>query len=329
MTRPTPGELLTLSGRYWETCALHAAAALDLFAALGPVPRPAADLARELSLDPRALGMLLDALAAMGLAAKGDGGYRADDEARALLAGDSPRSVRPMIMHHHHIMEAWQLLPEAVRTGRATSRHGFEDPVRREAFLMGMFVNAMAIAPGLARELPLSGRARLLDLGGGPGTYAIHFCLENPGLSATVFDQPATRPFALATAGRFGVGDRVSFAPGDFLSDPLPGGFDAAWLSQILHGDGPADCRSIVAKAAGALNPGGVLFIHEFILDDAGDTPLFATLFALNMLVQTRNGQSYTEGELRAMMEGAGLADIRRLPFRGPNDSGILAGVKP
>ena len=194
---------------------------------------------------------------------------------------------------------------------------------------MGMFVNAMAIAPGLADTLGLSGRKTLLDLGGGPGTYAIHFCLKNPELSATIYDQPGTRPFAEATVGRFGLSARVRFAPGDYLADPVPGRYDVAWLSQILHGEGPVGCRDILAKAVAALNPGGLLLIHEFILDDAGTSPLFPTLFALNMLVQTRDGQAYTGAELGRMMTTAGLSGIKRLDFAGPNGSGILVGEKP
>ncbi len=328
MTQPTPGALLGLSGSYWQVCALHAAAALDLFSALQSQPRTKADLAAQLKADPRALGMLLDALVAMDLARKEPGGYLAADQTRALLASDSPTTLRPMILHHHYIMDAWQRLPEAVRTGRAVSRHGFDDPERREAFLMGMFVNAMAIAPSLAKELDLSGRLSLLDLGGGPGTYAIHFCLKNPGLSATIYDQPGTRPFAEATIARFGLSGRVGFVPGDYLADPVPGHYDVAWLSQILHGEGPVACRDILAKAVAALNPGGQLFIHEFILDDSGTGPLFPTLFALNMLVQTRDGQAYTGAELTNMMAEAGLSDIHRLGFSGPNGSGILAGRK-
>lgn len=325
---PTPGALLGLSGGYWQACVLHAAAELDLFAALDPDPRPVADLARRTGAEPRALGMLLAALAAMGLARREEPGYAAPEEAVALLSSRSPRSVRPMILHHHYLMESWSRLPEALRTGRPVAEPGFPDPKKREAFLLGMLVNALAIAPALARDLDLSGRKSLLDLGGGPGTYAVHFCLAHPGLSATVLDLPSTRAVAEATIRRFGLEDRVRFHAADFAADPLPGPFDAAWLSHILHGEDPDTCQDVVDKAAQALAPGGLLLVHEFILDDTGDGPLFPALFSLNMLVQTRAGQSYTEGELRSMMTRAGLTGVRRLGFRGPNDSGVLAGVK-
>ena len=112
-----------------------------------------------------------------------------------------------MIMHHHFLMESWSKLDEATQTGKQVRpRASFDDPTQREAFLMGMFNNAMLMAPRLVKEVDLSGKKHLLDLGGGPGTYAIHFCMENPNIKATVYDLPSTRPFAEKTIRQFGTG---------------------------------------------------------------------------------------------------------------------------
>jgi len=119
----------------------------------------------------------------------------------------------------------------------------------------------------------------------------------------------------------------VDFADGDYHGDPVPGGFDVAWLSHVLHGDCPEAAARIIARAAEALEPGGLLLVHDFILDDSGDGPLFAALFSLNMLLGTEGGQSYTQGEIGDMLAAAGARDIRRLDFRGPTDSGILCAT--
>jgi SAM-dependent methyltransferase len=208
---------------------------------------------------------------------------------------------------------------------RASASH---DEAAREAFLMGMYNNAMAGGPLVVAGIDLTGRRRLLDLGGGPGTYALLFCQTYPELEATVFDLPTSREFAERATRRFCLEGRVRFAAGDFLEDPLPGRYDVAWLSHILHGEGEENCRRIVAKAAAALEPGGLLLVHEFILDDDGSGPLHPALFALNMLVGTPEGRAYREGELRSMMEGAGLREIHRLAAAGPSGSGVLAGVQ-
>src|SRR6185369_1048705 len=172
---------------------------------------------------------------------------------------------------------------------------------------------AMQIAPRIVSNVDLQGRRRLLDLGGGPGTYAIHFCQANPQLEATVYDLPSTRRFAEKTIASFGLDDRIKFHDGDFISDDVPGGFDVAWLSHILHGEGPEGCAVILRRAVAALEPGGMLMVQEFILDDDMNGPLFPALFSLNMLLGTPQGQAYSQRQLEEMMTAAGVGSIRRL----------------
>ncbi len=325
-----PGHLLRISGAYWETCTLHAAVKLDLFSTIGDKVLDADEIAQLTNADSRAMGMILNALCAMGLLCKKGETYRNTEDARTFLCKESPRYVGYMIMHHHHLMESWMRLDEAVLSGESVYplmiQHDEES--RRESFLMGMFNLAMGIAPELVPTLDLSGKTRLLDLGGGPGTYAIHFCKHNPQLTGTVFDLATTQPFAEQTIAKFGLTDRVKFSPGDFHNDDLGGPYDVAWLSHILHGESPEDSSKIVAKAADALEPGGMMIIHEFILDDTRNGPLFPALFSLNMLAVTDSGQSYSENEIKEMMKAAGIEDIQRTAYRGPNDSGVLVGRK-
>jgi hypothetical protein len=323
-----PGEILGLSGAYWKTCTLHAAVKLNLFTVIGTRHVSAVELARDLHADQRALSMLLNALVAMELLVHSGDRYANTTESHAFLVKSSPQYLGYMILHHYHLVPSWAELAESVTLGqpvRGRSSHGSEE--KREAFLMGMFNNAMSIAPGVATRIDLSGCRRFLDVGGGPGTYAIHFCLQNPQLHGTIFDLPTTRPFAEKTVARFGLADRIDFLPGDYLAEEIQGHYDAAWLSHILHGEGPEDCQRIIDKTARALERGGKIFIHEFILNDSMDGPLFPALFSLNMLLGTASGQSYSEGELKGMLAAAGVGGIVRLPFCGPNDSGIIMGV--
>ena len=143
-----------------------------------------------------------------------------------------------------------------------------------------------------------------------------------------VFDLPTTRPFAERTIERFGLAGRIGFAAGDFIADPLPGPFDVAWLSHVLHGEGPQACAKILANAAGALEPGGLLLVQEFILDADRASPLFPALFSLNMLLGTPQGQAYSEPELAQMMREAGLVEVKRIPLDLPNGAGVMVGVK-
>jgi hypothetical protein len=145
---------------------------------------------------------------------------------------------------------------------------------------------------------------------------------------ATVYDLPTTKPYAEETIKRFGLMGRIDFAAGDLLKDDIQGTYDVAWLSHILHSLGHDECRIVIDKAVAALEPEGQLLIHDFILDDTFDAPLFAAVFSLNMLVNTERGQTYSEGQIMEILADAGLKDIQRLPFSGPNNSGIVQGTK-
>lgn len=327
----TVADLLQLSGGYWSVCALHAGVKLDLFTPLSQRRHTAPELAGVLKSDVRGLTMLLNALAAMDLLEKQGEAYGATPFAAEFLARTSPAYLGYIIMHHHHLMPSWVRLDESVRSGGPTrGRDSHEDDATiRESFEMGMFNLAMQIAPRIVPGIDLTGRRRLLDLGGGPGTYALHFCRHNPDLTAVVYDLPSTRPFAEQTIERFGLGDRVSFEAGDFESDDIHGRFDVAWLSHILHSSGPAGCAALLKKAVAALEPGGMILVQEFILADTMDGPLFPALFSLNMLLGTSDGQSYSEGEIRAMLAAAGVGDLRRLPLELPNGAGVIAGTVP
>jgi SAM-dependent methyltransferase len=323
-------DLLQLSGGYWGPAALHAGVRLDIFSPLVSGERTAAEVAAERSLDPRATAMLLDALCALGLLTKQGDAYRVTPFATETLVRASSGYLGHIILHHHHLMAGWAHLHESVQSGgpiRERYSHG-NDEVARESFLMGMFNLANQLAPRIAQSIDLAGKRRLLDLGGGPGTYAIHFCRHNLDLSAVVYDLPTTRTFAEKTIASFNLPERVTFVAGDYHADPVPGVFDVAWLSHILHADGPQACATILRKGAEALEAGGLLLVQEFILNDAKDGPQFPALFSLNMLLGTPEGQSYSEGELAAMMAAAGLQDVRRLPVELPNGAGIMAGRK-
>ncbi|RLF57335.1 MAG: SAM-dependent methyltransferase [Thermoplasmata archaeon] len=324
----TAGRLLEVSGGYWEGFTLHAAVVLDLFTLIGHREMTADEVAEQLGEDLRGVVMLLDGLVAMGLLRKERERYANTGAARSLLVKDSPRFVGHMVMHHHHLVNAWARLAEAVKSGSPVREKGPREEEERAAFLKGMFNIASGIAPLLASQLDLSTRRHLLDLGGGPGTYAIHFCRENPQLKATVFDLPTTEPFARKTIERFGLSERISFVAGDYLKDDIGGQYDVAWLSHILHSVGHEACRLIIEKTVNALLPGGLLLIHDFFLNETRDGPLFPALFSLNMLVNTDDGRAYSEKEVEEMLLEAGLNDVKRLPFRGPNDSGIMMGVR-
>ncbi len=327
----TLAELIKMSGSYWSACTLHAGVELDLFTPLAETPATAAELSAQTRLNQRGLSMLLDALTALDLLQKKDDVYSTTPFSAEVLAKTSAKYMGHIISHHHHLVESWARLAESVSSGQPVRNRVSHEPseAERESFLMGMFNLAMHMAPIIVPQIDLTGRKHLLDLGGGPGTYAIHFCMQNPAIKATIFDLPSTRRFAEQTVARFAMQQRIDFLSGDFDDDVFAGRYDVAWLSHVLHGEGEAECANMLQKTAAALEPGGLLLVQEFILDDERTKPVFPALFSLNMLVGTPDGKAYSERELILLLENAGLERIERLPIELPNGAGVISGRRP
>ena len=321
---------MKFQGSFWQACTLQAAVKLDIFSVLGSEGKTALDVAEEIRSDLRGMTSLLNALVAVGLLKK-TGDVFSNTEASSLyLNKSSARYIGWRILHHHYLMPSWARLDEAVMKGEPVANENVtvRQEAQREAFLMAMFNNATPGSRSIVPFIDLQGCQTLLDLGGGPGTYAIQFCEKYPQLKAVVYDLPASQPYAEATINRFHMQDRIKFSGGDFFEDDIPGKYEAVWMSHILHSSGPEECQELVRRAVRVLQPGGLCLVHDFWLNEAGDGPLFPALFSLNMLVRTCRGRSYTEGEARLMLEQAGLKNIYRLDLNVPNDSGVIVGEK-
>ncbi len=324
-----PGHLLAISGGFWQASTLHAAVKLDIFSAIDAGARSAMDVAEAIGADARAMGMLLNALAAMELLNKKAETFANTELSRRFLVRTSPDYIGYIIGHHHHLVAGWQRLDEAVRTGKPVrGADSFDDPEVRRNFLMGMFNLASLLAPQVAERIDLAGRRRLLDLGGGPGTYAVHFCRRNTALEAVVYDRPETRPFAQEIIARYGMEDRIAFQAGDYTAETLSGRYDVVWVSHILHAENPSTCAALMAKIHAVLTPGGLVLIHDFLLAESRDAPLFPALFSLNMLQGTAAGQAYSRGQVESMLRAAGFSGLTAVTLESPNDSGIVAATK-
>lgn len=182
------------------------------------------------------------------------------------------------------------------------------------------------VAPLVVKKLHLKNAKTLIDIGGGPATYACHFCLQNPNLKAVVFDLNTAKPHALQTIKRLNLGRRVRFVEGNYLKNKIAGKYDAAFLSHVLHAESPCHCEQIVKKAVKALNPGGKIFIQEFVMNNAKEGPLFPALFALNMLLGSDGGTAYSQKELCEFLTNAGCRRVEHLKFVMPNGASIVRG---
>lgn len=303
---------------------------LDLFSRLG-VGRESADLAFELGVDGRALGLLLNALTAMGLLEKADDCFRNTPVANEFLV--QGKNYRGSIFRHiHHCWEAWNDLPQVLRTGHPTTPReaailGEREDWTRD-FIRGMDDVTRDLAPQVARQLDFGDARVLLDVGGGPGTYAAAFLAAHPGLhEVRLIDLPGALAVGRERLAARGLLDKVRLIEGDFCVNELGSGVDVVWISQVFHSRDEEGCRMLVEKAWRALNPGGMLAVHDFLLDEGKTAPLSAALFAVHMLVMTEGGRTYSGGEISAWMEELGF--IRPEVRRVSEETAVVLARKP
>lgn len=308
----TAEDILALGRSYQGAAALAAAADLDLFGALASAPLTTAALARSLECDLRGLIILLDALVALRLLDKSGSNYALPAGLNAFLTSDGAQSILAMAQHQGHCLRNWAQLGRVVKSGRpAQCMPG----VRGEAGDQEAFIGAMhnISAPNADQVIravqPLQFR-HLLDIGGASGTWTIAFLRACPSAQATIFDLPHVLPMARRRLAAAGFDQRVKLVAGDFMADALPPGADLAWVSAIVHQNSRAQNHALFTAVFQALTPGGRIAIRDILMEEDRTRPVAGALFAVNMLVATEGGGTFTFGELREDLMAAGFAGV-------------------
>jgi SAM-dependent methyltransferase len=292
---------------------------LDVFSKVGDGATAAA-VAAKLGTDPRATESLLNALAAVEVVEKQDGVFSNGAVARRYLVAGAEQDARAAILHTVHLWPRWSTLTECVRQGTSvTLDSGDERPDEwTEAFIAAMHRNGAARAPHVVRAVGTEGVRRMLDLGGGSGAYSIAFARAGDGLTAEVLDLASVLPITQRHIDEAGLTGRVTTRVGDLHDDAYGSDFDLVFLSAICHMLGPDENRAVLARAFRALAPSGRVVIQDFVLDSDKTHPRTGALFALNMLVGTRAGSSYSEEEYAGWLSEAGFENVHRVRLPGP-----------
>ena len=278
---------------------------------------------KELGTDSRAAEILLDALTGMGLLKKQKDKYKNSDLASKFLVSGTPYYQGDIIKHADILWQNWSGLDKVVKTGKPY--HQAQD---HDSFILGMHNIAVLKTNSIIKEIGLKGVKTALDLGGGPGTYAIE--MAKKGIKVTLFDRPETVKIArrvidkiplypplpkgessplsrevsgvyptLKKGGEGGFKNNISFIQGDFLEDDFGKGYDLIFISQILHAYSEKDCVVLLRKCRKALNDKGRIVIQEFYINEDRAHPLPGALFSINMLVNTEGGRCYSLEEIK------------------------------
>lgn len=311
----TTEKIMDITSGYRGACVLFAAADLDIFSILDGAPATAQAVAAKLGADERATAILLDALAAMELLTKEDGKYSVPRAVTELLTERLAGNVLGMVRHQANCVRRWVQLAEVVKSGKPAER---QPSLRGAGADQAAFIGAMhnfsePVAAQVIGELgPLNFR-HLLDIGGASGTWTIAFLRAADEARATLFDLPEVIPMAKRRIAEAGLAERVTFVGGDFYTDDLPAGADFAWLGAIAHQNSREQNRQLFARIYAALDKGGAVVLRDVVMEQTRTKPEGGAMFAINMLVATEGGGTYTFQEYRSDLMGAGFSDVALL----------------
>ncbi len=327
MTVGSYEDLMNRIRAFQESRALLTAIELDLFNAVG-TGATTAQVASRLQTDQRATEMLMNALVALEMLEKKDGVHRNTRLAGQYFTEDSQDNVRLAMMHTAYLWDRWSTLTECVRTGTCQERAnpGERDQQWTEAFIFAMDRNVAERAPLVIKAVDTSGVTRMLDVGGGSGSYSIAFARASPELHAEVLDLPAVLPLTQKYIEQSGLSERVKTRAGDLQHDDLGRDYDLVFVSAICHMLGPPQIQDLFRRCFTALASGGRIVVQDFILEPDKTGPRQAALFALNWLVVTENGANYSRDEYASWLAEAGFRDVRNVLL--PGSTGLMVGLR-
>lgn len=308
---PTYPQLMQLANACGESQALLAANDLDVFTVLGTGGRTAGEIAKRCKADPEGMLLLLNALVGLGLLSLRGSRYQNQPLGRRYLDRRSPTSISNLLWLLGHHWHDWAKLPQALRKGR----HGWTPLTRsrefRRRFSLAMHERSHALAAPTVNTIRLSPKAgRFLDLGGGPGSYAIALAQRYPSLEGVVLDQTVTVARQLIRKHR--LEKRLRARAGSIFTAPLGSGYDAVLVSNVIHVFNATENRTLLKRVRDALRPGGKVFIVEFFLDDSRTQPPKSSLFSLMMYLFTGSGQCYSWRETEDWLKALGFGRFKR-----------------
>jgi (2Fe-2S) ferredoxin/predicted O-methyltransferase YrrM len=319
-----PDDLYEMTRSYMPSRALLSALELDVFTAVGE-GASAKDAAQRIHADPGATEMLLNALVSLKLLEKRDGSFFNSARSARFFRDGSCDNARPGLLHIANIWHRWSTLTECVRAGTSVANRE-RDEAAVKAFIAAMDRNARERAGAVVKAVAAAGSKRMLDLGGGSAAYSIAFARAIPGLKSEILDVGEVVPLAQENISKAGLADRITTRVGDMMRDPFGEDYDLILAFAICHMFSEVENRRLFRRAYDALARKGQFVVQDFILEPSKTAPRVAALFALNMLVGTRAGSTYSEPEYAGWMREAGFSEVRRVRLPGP--SGLMIGVR-
>ena len=331
--KATPERLMQFGSAYAPPLIIGAAVANKIFDTLASEAKNVEEVSRQTGASVRGLRAIMNALVGLELLKKSGDKYALTPESEAFLVSNKPGTLAGFFsMNRVRLMQHWLKLDEIVRTGRPAEARNQEGPGTE--FFSQLVENIIPMSYGSAQALgdhlklaDATNQTRVLDLASGSGIWGIALAQKSPRVQVTAIDWAGMIPTTKRITQKFGVEDRFKFVEGDLLEADFGEGYDIATLGHILHSEGENRSRELLKKTANALKPGGTIAIGEWLVNDERTEPLNGLMFAVNMLVNTERGDTFSFNEIKRWLEEAGFRNTRTLEAPGP--SPLVLATKP
>ena len=292
---------------YWQSQVLFTLTTAGVFDALAGESRSCAKLAQDLGCDPEVLERTLNAGVALGLLEFSDVLYSNSPVATRLLVTGSDESLASWVRVMGGWLNAWADLGQYVREGLPGEKVDAAGGASQRDFILGMHQFAARSAAAVARAADFDSPRRMIDVGGGAGTYSIEFARAYPHLKVELLDLSPVLEIAHEVIASTEVADNISTSVADYLVDSFGSDSDILMFSNVLHQESESMVVDMLQRALAALRDGGHVIIHSHFLDEQRTGPVFSTLHNLSAVVLWGSGRSYTADEMKALVAQAGF----------------------
>ncbi|WP_346891373.1 methyltransferase [uncultured Roseibium sp.] len=315
--------------------ALFSALHVGLFSALSEKTMSAEEVAAATDLDVDRATTLLTALTSLGLVRKSDDGFANSPAAEAFLVkgrkydfGDYLRFQIDRQMYPFLTQLNDALTGSLEEDKVASYADWFSDPEEARLYSESQHAGSLGPGRGLAKMVDLSATRKLLDVGGGTGAFSISLCKSYPELTSTVLDFPNVAKVGEEFIAKEGLSDRITYQPGNALTDPWPETADAVLMSYLFSGVPGNTIPGLVRKAMETLTPGGRFMVHDFMVDENREGPKLAALWQLQHTAFNPEARSITSDYVSELMTAAGFVDIE-VKVMIPGMTMLVHGRKP
>ena len=322
----TPERLMQFGFAYAPPIVIGAAASNKVFDTLQTGAKTVEQVSNATGASERGLRIVMNALVGLDLLTKDrQEKYSLSPESAAFLVSGKPGTLAGFFsMNRVRLMQNWMKLDEIVRTGQPAI--AVNEETEGTEFFTQLVENIIPMSYGGAQKLgdhlkltKAKGKVCVLDLAAGSGIWGIALAQKSPHVRVTAVDWAGMIPTTKRITEKFGVGDRFKFIEGDLLEADFGNGYDVATLGHILHSEGEERSRQLLKKTFRALKSGGIIAIAEWLVNDRRTEPLAALMFAVNMLVNTDKGDTFSFNEVKSWLDKAGFKKVRKLEAPGPS----------